>query len=165
MEPVSLFVLWSTNVSEHTFVRHFFHLPYYWVTLHKRYTNFSRNLNKTSKKTFQPLLKMTTFCLHTALQLCGPVINQFMNHGQRNFSHCLPNRSLQWVEILVSVGAGTSFQHGPQFTVEWIEVWAGGGPIICFDEIWDVLLQPFLVFHFVSGSLIFIHEYSFFQRW
>ncbi len=43
-------------------------------------------------------------------------------------------------------------QHWPQFIVLWIEVLARGKPVICFDEIWDVLLRPFLYFFTLWAS-------------
>ncbi len=89
---------------------------------------------------------MTTFCLHISPQTFMLIIDQFTNHGQGNFSHRLHNCNLQWVKILVPLGASSFFQYQPQFIVKWIEVWAGEGPVIRFDEIWVVLLQLFLCF-------------------
>ncbi len=81
-----------------------------------------------------------------------PVIDRFTNYGKGNFSRCLHNCNLQWVEILVPLGTGTFFQHRPQFIVQWIEVWAGGGPVIRFDEIKNMLLQPFCIFFTLWAS-------------
>ncbi len=89
---------------------------------------------------------MTAVCSHTDLQTLEPVIDRFTSHCQGNFSRCIHNPTVRWIEILVPLGADTFLQHRLQFIVQWIEVWANEGPAICFNEIWDTLLQPFLNF-------------------
>ncbi len=70
---------------------------------------------------------MDTFCLHTVSQTFGLVFNWNTDHGLGNFSRCLHNYSLRWVKILVYPSPGTFFHHQPQFIIQWINVWAGGG--------------------------------------
>ncbi len=69
-----------------------------------RAPQFWRNLKNTSKKTFQLLLlKMTTFCLHTATNIQASH-RSIHKSWSGNFSHRLHNHSLQRVQNSVPRG-------------------------------------------------------------
>ena len=92
------------------------------------------------------MFKVTAVCIHTSPEPLPESKNGFVDWRLRQIS---PDDFKHRLKLCLVFGFGlvapVFFQHCPPYVIiKWIQIWRVRRPFVFGDEIWTVLLQPFL---------------------
>jgi hypothetical protein len=88
---------------------------------------------------------MAALCLDASLETLRPLCYRGTHRLQGNLCRCFHERSLQTVQVVLSLLASHVLQNSPQFIVPGFEVWTLRGPILGADKGRNVPPQPLLI--------------------
>jgi len=87
---------------------------------------------------------MAALCLDASLETLRPHCYRGTRRLQGVFCRCFHERSLQTVQVVMTLLANYVLQNRPQFIVSVVEVWTPRGPILGADKSPKVPPQPLL---------------------